>query len=62
MPANRLLQHYVDNARRLPWRVIPGEGAPDPYRVWLSEVIKDQGTLLQVRELLDISATNGAGS
>ena len=46
--ANRLLQHYVDNARRLPWRAMPGEPAPDPYRVWLSEVMLQQTTVAAV--------------
>ena len=48
MPANRLLQHYVDNARPLPWRAMPGEKAPDPYRVWLSEVMLQQTTVAAV--------------
>lgn len=48
MPANRLLQHYVDNARRLPWRAMSGEKAPDPYRVWLSEVMLQQTTVATV--------------
>jgi A/G-specific adenine glycosylase len=46
--ANRLLQHYVDNARRLPWRAMPGESPPDPYRVWLSEVMLQQTTVAAV--------------
>ena len=48
MPANRLLEHYVDNARRLPWRSMPGEPAPDPYRVWLSEIMLQQTTVAAV--------------
>ena len=48
MPANRLLQHYVDNARRLPWRSMPGAPAPEPYRVWLSEVMLQQTTVAAV--------------
>ncbi len=47
--ASRLLQHYVDNFRRLPWRSPPGEPAPDPYRVWLSEVMLQQTTVATVR-------------
>ena len=43
-----LLQHYVDNFRRLPWRAGPGEEAPDPYRVWLSEVMLQQTTVATV--------------
>lgn len=48
MPANRLLQHYVDNARSLPWRSPPGEPPPEPYRVWLSEVMLQQTTVAAV--------------
>lgn len=47
--ATRLIQHYVDNFRRLPWRSPPGEQAPDPYRVWLSEVMLQQTTVAAVR-------------
>jgi A/G-specific adenine glycosylase len=46
--AERLLKHYVDNFRRLPWRAAPGESAPDPYRVWLSEVMLQQTTVAAV--------------
>jgi A/G-specific adenine glycosylase len=46
--AERLLQHYVDNFRRLPWRAGPGETAPEPYRVWLSEVMLQQTTVATV--------------
>ena len=48
MTANRLIQHYVDNARRLPWRALPGEPRPEPYRVWLSEVMLQQTTVAAV--------------
>ena len=44
-----LLQHYVDNFRRLPWRSAPGETSPEPYRVWLSEVMLQQTTVATVR-------------
>ena len=43
-----LLEHYVDNFRRLPWRARPGESPPDPYRVWLSEVMLQQTTVAAV--------------
>jgi A/G-specific adenine glycosylase len=43
-----LRQHYVDNFRRLPWRSAPGEAAPDPYRVWLSEIMLQQTTVAAV--------------
>jgi A/G-specific adenine glycosylase len=45
---HRLLQHYVDNFRRLPWRAAPGEPPQDPYRVWLSEVMLQQTTVAAV--------------
>ncbi len=48
-----LLAWYDDHARDLPWRVGPrerGTGArPDPYRVWLSEVMLQQTTVAAVR-------------
>ncbi len=44
----RLLDWYDAHARALPWRVGPAERAagvrPDPYRVWLSEVMLQQTT------------------
>ncbi len=47
-----LLAWYDLNARRLPWRVGPAERAagvrPDPYRVWLSEVMLQQTTVAAV--------------
>jgi A/G-specific adenine glycosylase len=46
--ATLLIQHYVDNFRRLPWRSAPGEPAADPYRVWLSEVMLQQTTVAAV--------------
>ncbi|MEO7601889.1 MAG: A/G-specific adenine glycosylase [Sphingomicrobium sp.] len=44
----RLLQHYVDNSRLLPWRSPPGGAAPDPYRIWLSEIMLQQTTVAAV--------------
>ena len=46
--ASRLIQHYVDNFRQLPWRSPPGKPAPDPYAVWLSEVMLQQTTVATV--------------
>jgi A/G-specific adenine glycosylase len=43
-----LLQHYVDNCRRLPWRSAPGDGPPDPYRIGLSEIMLQQTTVAAV--------------
>ncbi len=44
-----LLAWYDINARRLPWRAMPGERPPQPYRVWLSEVMLQQTTVAAVR-------------
>ncbi|MFC7536471.1 A/G-specific adenine glycosylase [Sphingomonas sp. GCM10030256] len=46
--ANRLLDHYRANARQLPWRSPPGSQPPEPYRVWLSEVMLQQTTVAAV--------------
>ena len=46
----RLLAWYDNSARALPWRIGPGEaGRPDPYRVWLSEVMLQQTTVPHAR-------------
>jgi len=44
----RLLEHYVDKSRVLPWRSPPGSAPPDPYRVWLSEIMLQQTTVAAV--------------
>ena len=46
--ANRLLEHYRKTARSLPWRSMPGDTAPDAYRVWLSEIMLQQTTVAAV--------------
>jgi A/G-specific adenine glycosylase len=46
---DRLLAWYDRHARVLPWRVPPGQGRADPYRVWLSEVMLQQTTVAAVR-------------
>lgn len=40
--ADLLLAWYDASARVLPWRAPPGAPPPDPYRVWLSEVMLQQ--------------------
>ena len=49
-----LLDWYDRHARVMPWRVGPGDRArgvlPDPYRVWLSEVMLQQTTVAAVRD------------
>ena len=45
--AQALLAWYDRERRELPWRPAPG-GQPDPYRVWLSEVMLQQTTVKAV--------------
>lgn len=49
-----VLAWYDRHARVMPWRVAPADQAagvrPDPYRVWLSEVMLQQTTVAAVRE------------
>ncbi|RWY84684.1 A/G-specific adenine glycosylase [Rhizobium leguminosarum] len=51
--AKPLLDWYDRHHRELPWRVSPGMAArgvkPDPYRVWLSEVMLQQTTVQAVK-------------
>ncbi len=51
--AARLLAWYDAHHRDLPWRVAPRELAagvvPDPYRVWLSEIMLQQTTVEAVK-------------
>jgi len=42
-----LLAWYDRHRRKLPWRALPGE-TPDPYRVWLSEIMLQQTTVKAV--------------
>jgi A/G-specific adenine glycosylase len=42
-----LLAWYDRHRRKLPWRAAPGE-IPDPYRVWLSEIMLQQTTVKAV--------------
>ena len=48
-----LLTWYDDNARVLPWRVAPADRKlgqmPDPYRIWLSEIMLQQTTVAAVK-------------
>jgi A/G-specific adenine glycosylase len=46
--AGELLQWYDRHRRHLPWRAGPGE-TPDPYRVWLSEIMLQQTTVAAVK-------------
>ena len=48
--AERLLTHYDRHTRSLPWRSPPGSAPPDPYSVWLSEVMLQQTTVATVSQ------------
>ena len=52
--AAALLAWYDRHARALPWRVGPAARAagqrPDPYRVWLSEIMLQQTTVAAVKD------------
>jgi len=49
-----LLEWYDTHARALPWRVPPQDRIagvmPDPYRIWLSEVMLQQTTVATVKD------------
>ncbi len=51
--AEQILGWYDRHHRELPWRVSPSERLagiePDPYRVWLSEIMLQQTTVTAVR-------------
>ena len=48
-----LLEWYDRHARKMPWRVGPQERqagvAPDPYRIWMSEIMLQQTTVAAVK-------------
>ena len=52
--SKELLTWYDRHARVLPWRISPDDRKngvlPDPYRVWLSEVMLQQTTVAAVRD------------
>lgn len=47
--SGKLLGWYDRHARDLPWRVRPGQGRAEPYRVWLSEIMLQQTTVAAVK-------------
>ena len=57
---HRLLAWYDRHRRDLPWRARPGE-VPDPYHVWLSEIMLQQTTVATVgiyyRKCIDLWPT-----
>ncbi len=50
----QLLHWYDRHARAMPWRTSPADRAtgirPDPYRIWLSEVMLQQTTVAAVKD------------
>lgn len=55
--ADDLLEWYDRHARIMPWRVGPTDRAngvvPDPYRIWLSEVMLQQTTVVTVKSYFE---------
>jgi A/G-specific adenine glycosylase len=51
--AETLLEWYDHQARTLPWRIPPAQSKagvlPDPYRVWMSEIMLQQTTVAAVK-------------
>ena len=51
--SDRILAWYHRHARTLPWRISPQDRAagitPDPYRVWMSEIMLQQTTVATVK-------------
>lgn len=49
-----LLEWYDQHARKMPWRVGPSDRragvTPDPYRIWLSEIMLQQTTVAVVKD------------
>ena len=60
-PADLILAWYDRHHRDLPWRVSPPMAAggirPDPYRVWLSEVMLQQTTVQAVKAYFALFTT-----
>ncbi|MGR3502681.1 A/G-specific adenine glycosylase [Pseudaestuariivita sp.] len=56
--AAALLDWYDRHARQMPWRVGPAARArgvrPDPYRVWLSEIMLQQTTVAAVKSYFEV--------
>ena len=55
--AGQILDWYDGHARTMPWRISPTERKagilPDPYRVWLSEVMLQQTTVATVKSYFE---------
>ena len=55
-----MLAWYDRHRRHLPWRAAPGEPA-DPYRVWLSEIMLQQTTVVTVKPYFSQRAGQRSG-
>lgn len=55
--AEDLLVWYDHNARSMPWRVSPADRRlgvmPDPYRIWMSEIMLQQTTVAAVKDYFE---------
>jgi len=49
---DHLLAWYDQHRRHMPWRCAPGQ-TPNPYHVWLSEIMLQQTTVATVRSYFD---------
>ena len=56
-----LLDWYDRHARQMPWRIGPAARAqgvrPDPYRVWMSEIMLQQTTVAAVKSYFEVFTT-----
>jgi len=50
--SDQLLAWYDQHRREMPWRSLPGH-RPDPYHIWLSEIMLQQTTVVTVRPYFD---------
>ncbi len=50
--SDSLLKWYDRHRRRMPWRALPGE-TPNPYHVWLSEIMLQQTTVATVKSYFE---------
>jgi len=58
-PSAALLDWYDQHARELPWRIGPHDTkTPDPYRVWLSEIMLQQTTVATVKSYFQTFTQN----
>ena len=55
--SDEILSWYDRNARKMPWRVAPLDRKrgvlPDPYRIWMSEIMLQQTTVVTVKSYFE---------